>query len=259
VRRALAGLVAGSGAALAAALLAGGEPTGLRIALGVPLVLLLPGLAISLGLFPRRFSWPDGLFLVLALSVASGAVLGVAFSYLPGRLDRHVWVAIYGSVALAGGLGAALRRPPALRPSRPTLAWRRLVTVAALIAALGLVAAGMVLARTPLAASDVRGYTSLWIQRGGAGPGSLRVGFTSFEAGPRIFRLELVRAGRVAFARKVFVRPGRTWQRTFTLSDNLDSRVEARLSLESHGVLYRRVVLVPVPGRRADSAGIRSS
>ncbi|MHB1261270.1 MAG: DUF1616 domain-containing protein [Thermoplasmatota archaeon] len=167
-------------AAVAAAL--ADAPVAVLVLLGMPLVLLLPGLGVLSVTHPasrpalegarpvRALAWPDRFLLAVPLSVAAAAVTGVVLDGLPGGLTpASAAIALGLFTLLALGIGLAVRLAdtrPEQRPifqatfgvRRPAHEW---VSVLALAATLGLLA---VATATFVSDSQDDGYVSLFIE-----------------------------------------------------------------------------------------------
>jgi hypothetical protein len=146
--------LAGAGLLLAGVAIAVGSPTGLRSALGVPGTLLLPGLLLSLSIFPPR-TIDAGLRWVLsiALSLAAAMAVGLAVVEIAGRVSaRGVGVAdmamalllVWPAVVRANRQRASISVPRYVNRGVPVLA----VSVAAAVVA------SIVLMRAPAPGSN---------------------------------------------------------------------------------------------------------
>ena len=156
-----------------------------RVVFAAPLALLLPGYAITAATFARRaIAWQPFLLLSIALSLAALALGSLLLNYVPGGIGEISWALLLLLVILNGCRIAALRRPrapqgapswPRLRPSRAEGA---LLGGGALLAV-----AAVILAMTPLPASNALGYTELWISTARPDPDTAvaRIGVRSEE------------------------------------------------------------------------------
>jgi uncharacterized membrane protein len=181
-------------------------------AVGVALT-LFPGLALATAVFPSRIGIPERLALAVALGFAATIFAGLALNWSPVGLERTSWAIVVSVVtAVAGGiawyrrrLGARERR---VAPGPPRqLATRSVILVAV---ALALIAAAAALARTPLRAPGVTGYTALSLVP--VADTKVRVGITSAELRPMAYRVELRAGDKRFWSRRLSLSPGRTWE-----------------------------------------------
>ncbi len=204
---------------VAGATLLGGSWTPLRAILVLPLALVLPGYALTMAIFRRRLlGLPERIALALSLSFVATTGMSLFLYAVSIGLTLHSWTAALGVVTAAATVTACARVAPAR--SRPTPFRHRIalqpllrpLPIAIVIAAVGLVAAAVVLARTPLPSPSAPGYTALWLTRK-PHSGALTVGVRSEEHRRTGYRLRLVLAGRVT-SQRLALAPGETWQRT---------------------------------------------
>ena len=263
--RAAAPIVVG-GMALALALLALfgllGVVTGV---LGPILVLVAPGAAAGLALFPRgTLDRAERVLVSLVGSVVVAIVLGFLMTRIGIRLTPISWTVALALVTVGGIAGAVIRvggtrsihvpdriAVPTGR-SIPRLDLR-LVAVAALVT---LSAAGI--ARLGASAQPEPGFTQLWLLPG-AGD-ALRIGVADEEAGPVTYRLVLRSAtGTIAEWKDVRLAPGQRWERSVTVPAAARGSVELLLyRADSPGIVYRRVGL-PSSASPAPSAAAPAS
>ena len=227
-------------------------PLVLRVPLALPLALVLPGLALSLAFLPDSGGWLGRLPVSVATSVALSAVSALLLTWSPIGLTKYVWVSLLVGVTMMGAAFARRRLPgteatvAGLRldiPRRPALV---------VLAAGALVVVAVSLARTPLSAGDIRGYSALWLLPGKEDPGSIRVGVISSELTKMSYRLVLYSQGRVVFRRPVTLSTGERWSGVIDVSSipRAQRSFEARLiKSEEPGVTYREATLV-LPGSR---------
>ena len=134
----------------------------LRIAAALPLTLLLPGFALAAAAFePGAISRMQRFAMVPALSLAVLALGAVILDHTPGGIQTEPWAVLLVAVTLAGCAVAWLRRRdplPQPRLQRPRL---KATEVALLIGAVLTVGAAGVIARTPVPAENIVGFTSL--------------------------------------------------------------------------------------------------
>ncbi len=266
---ALAAIVAGATALSPA-------PVAARVALALPLALLLPGAALAAVLFPASTRWLDRLPLMVGLSLAVCIAEGFALHWSPIGLRTDSWVPVLVDVTLAGAAVAWVRRfrrgeteeplsRPPLNRRRPSAVavragplaersdtddpetdasptrqgkaphgLRQIKAGAAVGLALVLAVLAVGVARTPLPAKGVDGYTALSLLP--AEPGStttVRVGVTSAELRETPFRLELRAGGEILASARLTLSPTDQWNGVVDIA----SVPTRRRSLEA--LLYR--------------------
>jgi hypothetical protein len=181
----------------------------LRMLLAAPLALFLPGYAITAAIFAkRRIERRHFLVFSVGLSLAVLALGALVLNYIPGGIRAWSWALLLFLAVLGCCRGAALRRPK--RAAAP-ISWalpHPNRTQAALLAAGGLaIVAAVILAFTPLSATNATGFTELWIQPLAAGNG-VRIGVGSSERDDSSYRL-LVKFGDAKTAtRQLQLAPG---------------------------------------------------
>jgi len=240
-----AALLAGIGALVVAVV----PNVAVRIVFAVPLLLILPGYAVSAAVFGRgRPGVPHLLLLSFGLSLSTAALGGLLLDLLPFGLRSRSW-SLFAVCVTWAACGIAVRRragsPGSLRlPSRPRLrVWEAILLISA-----GLIAAGAVaFARTPLPAKNVQGYTALWLLPVSDHDRSmLRLGVTSAELHQSTYRVEVREGQRLLYGRhNLSLQPGQTWQQTIEApSDPVagPTAVTARLyRSDDPSTVYRRV------------------
>jgi hypothetical protein len=181
----------------------------LRVLLAAPLILFLPGYAIAATIFARNpISRRQFLLFSVGLSLAVLALGALPLNYGPGGVRGWSWALLLFLVVLACCRGAALRRP---RAAAAPISWalpRPNRGQAALLAggALALVAA-VVLAFTPLSATNATGFTEIWISPLAADNG-VRVGVGSAERDDSSYRLVVNFGGTREVTRRLELEPG---------------------------------------------------
>lgn len=234
---------------LAATWIKPGTPEAIRIAVGLPMVLLAPGYFTSKALFPRRSARSaEGVALTLAISIAQGILITLLLNLLPWGLSTASWTIGLGSVVTLAAAVAAYRQPSARTSGvrRASLRWHEKTLIAiAIVVLVGSLAAS----RQPLAPpSAVHGYSELWLVHEGD---HLRIGVASLELHSTRYQLEVVAAGRPLSEYSLSLRPRGTWSKTIP---DQGVAVEARLWLvlpSGDRTLYRDV---QSPSARAASS-----
>jgi uncharacterized membrane protein len=144
----------------------------LRPALGLALVLVLPGYAITAAIFPDRApEVPQRLLFTVAISLAVTILGGYLLNLTPRGLQTGTWAVLLSSVTVAGGAVALVRRLGyATRTSTGSTAppvnlggsrWL-LLGLAAVIAA-----GALWIAQIGATAASTARFTQLWILPGG--------------------------------------------------------------------------------------------
>lgn len=247
-------------ALLAAALaLVPGIPAVVSVVFAAALLLVLPGLALVEARRPRTGPAAERLVFAIALSVAIAVVGGVLVNWTPLALDAPTWVAVLAGVTVVAGTIAIVRNRGASL-SIPSPGGRHVVARLVLAAlALGVTGGALALARTPLPAKSVHGYTALWILPAKGGAPAAQLGVESAELEPTDYLLEVRESGRVVSTRSIALGPGEQFRARIPILSvkHPPAVVEAILFKRGSPTAYRRVRLVaPAP---ADPAGGRRS
>jgi uncharacterized membrane protein len=177
----------------------------------VPLVLILPGYAITAAAFARRPLAPaQFLLLSIALSLAV-LVLGSLLLNYVGGIHPLSWAILLVLVVLAACRAAALRRGKMGKgPSRPRPRLRGL-EVAMVFGGVAAAVVAIVLSSSTVPVGDAIGYTQLWVlPEAGSGGREVQVGVRSQQQASTDYDLR-VRIGQDALARRSFrLAPGET-------------------------------------------------
>jgi uncharacterized membrane protein len=218
----------------------------------LPLVLFLPGYALSAALFPRRFFGPpERLLLSLGLSLIIVALSGLVLHWLGWSLQAGTWAIVLSGLTVCASAIAWWRRkrnqsaddpPPKLHFN---LSRRDSVLLGL---ALLVVVAAIGLARMPTPPKGVTGYTLLWmIPAGNGNANDYRLGVNSMEFSPASYRLQVLLDGQVIREwPEIQLAPGKSWEIWIVLqADRVGvGSVEATLyRLDNPDVVYRHVKL----------------
>lgn len=213
----------------------------LRVALGIPLVLLAPGFVFARALFrPERSSWERWLLLTLGTSLAIDVCVGLVLNLFAPGLQATSWMIALAVVTVAGDLvSQALGRPMPLVRIRPMRwSWPLAAGMAVL---LGLASAGYALSRHSFVTQRYPGFTQLWLLP--EGHGRYQLGVADHEHQLARYSLSLAVVGK---RRQTFdlgaVRPGTTWSQTVTIPGATPT---AWAVLRRNGRAYRSVYLRP--------------
>jgi uncharacterized membrane protein len=242
-------------ALLLAELLALVGPYPLRVVAGLPLVLVLPGLAVAQALRRRTaFASVEAWLLVPGLSLTVALLTGLIVYALGLRLTTGAWAAALGLVTI-GAL--ALDRPQQLWPAtdlglaraleRAARYVRRKPTANALVVFAGAaaVAAAFLVAIGGQRGAPTPGFTQLWATRAHAGGApAVAIGVESHEHGVTRYLLRVYVAGQAAGSETIELRPSTTWRRTQSLA-TAAAPVTVTLTKVPDRTRYRYVRLAP--------------
>lgn len=282
MRRELTGLAAASLLTIVAAvivLLSGIVATGtiatiLRVAAGIPLVLVLPGYALSALLLPDRVRpvyisaalW-HGMW-ITGLSLATAVLGGLLLNLLPAGLTRTTWtIALAGTTLLALATTAMVRvRPlrgvrrgsgrtvagmPAhtawqrARPHRPLQLSATVYSVAAVLAAGAAIWLGVFSA----AKQPSAGFAQLWLVPAGNPAGAATVGVRNGYAGAERFHLVLRRGAHTVAQWNIDLASSKTW--TAAVAAPSGQRLSAELTIPAERTSPQMVTLHQGVGQRA--------
>jgi hypothetical protein len=208
--------------------------TVLRVVAGLPLVLVLPGYALSTLLLPVGSAGPGHVNRLLwhcswvtGLSLAVTVLGGLALNLTPAGLTRASWaisLTVLTMLALAASAGqrawrsrpGTAREAPARRPARShsIVGYKLAYPVAALVvtgAAIGLAQVSAGWQRTP-------GFAQLWLvpARNSTAAGQATLGVRSAYRQAESFHLVLRRGTRTVSIWDFTLASGQTWQQTVT-------------------------------------------
>jgi Protein of unknown function (DUF1616) len=242
-------------ALIAGAVAVSPAPGAIRAAFALPLTLWLPGYAIAGALSPRAAGLAERVALAVALSIAVCIVGGFVLNWSPTGLTMESWAVLLVSVTVAGAAVSSVRWSS--RGSGEISSRRRGVrvsssAVANILVGITLAGASIALARTPLPAQGVSGYTMLSLLPRVDASDSVRVAVTSAELRTTSYRLEVRAGGQLALERQLTLAPGAQWESVVDVASVPRSRrsLEALLYRASdRRDIYRRATLV-LPGSR---------
>ena len=243
--------------------------------LGLPLVLVLPGYALTSALFPQRaLGAPEPLVLSLGLSLVIVVLGGLVLSWTPFGLRASSWTLLLSGITLGASAVALVRRrgrgmsaPRSLRAANVGLTFRQglLMGLAGVIVC-GAVAVSIIGAER----QSYAGFTQLWILPvGGANvENAVRLGVNNMESTAVKYRLTASVDGKVVKEwPSIDLEPKEKWDTTLVLPPTGSAgvaRVEADLyRAGAPTTTYRHVVLwlatKPTPGparsRTLDQSG----
>jgi hypothetical protein len=252
-------------AALALTVLDVSSPA-LRLLLGLPLALVLPGYALTAALFPRRaLGGADRALFTLGLSLSTTILCGFVLNRTPWGLLPESWAVILSTVVLGSSLIAFARRrlssarsasetddEPA-QPAQSGAASRPRLSLGVgqsllLGLAIAVIAGAVLFARGEAALRPAPEVIQLWMLPGDAAESpTLRVGLNSVGPAAGDFRLQIERGGYIIHEwPSLSIVPGQHWQQMLSLQGRQpgSGAFEARLyRAEEPNVVYRRVAL----------------
>jgi hypothetical protein len=247
-------IVCASSAVVCGAAIVFSAPTVVRAVAGVPLALFLPGYAVTAAVFARhRLDWVTVLVLSFAFSFVVVILGGLLLNALPPGLTESSWAAlmVLATIGAAGVAAARVERDVA-PPRKRALPHLTRVEMGLLGLTIMLISAAAVLARTPLPAAGVRGYTTLSIVPRASSAGTVTFGVQSSEKRRTAYRLKVLEnAHRVRVDRHLTLAPGQRWSLPISV-DRSARRLDAQLF--RGGKVYRRVrLLLPLAPERGRS------
>ena len=238
-------------AAALALVLSGSNSPVLRTIFALPLVLLLPGYALTAVFFPpnRRLGIPECAAFSLGLSLAIAAFGGLLLNWTPWGLQAGSWAVLLASVTVGASLVALVRRRGRLATDAgwPNTELRVHHVLMFGLAAL-IVVAAIAVARGGALHQSTPGFTQLWILPAGeTDQDAVRVGVYSMESSSKQYSLLILVSGRVVREwPSIELEPKETWETTIMPPawQSETGTVEAVLSLiDAPEAVYRRVTL----------------
>jgi hypothetical protein len=206
----------------------------IRVALGLPIVLVLPGYAVLEALFPdQHLSSLERLVLVPGLSISITVLSGLVLHITPWGLQALSWILLLSGVVFFGSVVAAMRRHSGFDLALPQIEFKRLDAFLLGLALIVLVAAGAV-ATNAAQYRYTPEYASLWMLPLEDGENSVRVGLRN-GSWPATYTLR-VRAGEEIIREwsPLALEEEQEWEVTVSVPANIKEgdAVEALLFLE---------------------------
>jgi uncharacterized membrane protein len=186
-----------------------------RVLLGAPLVLFVPGYALSAAVFPHReLPMLERALFVVGSSLALAVIGGVILNATPWGLRASTWAWFLSSITLGLCVVAWKQRASRTRPRsvpRPAFRWGEVWLMGCAVV---LIALTFVVNQFPVPASGAEGYTMLWIQPDrAAGANHVQIGIESSELARTRYRLQLQLDGApVQEWDSIELQSGETWQ-----------------------------------------------
>jgi len=250
-----------------AAILAGAialtpAPTSIRVLVGLPLALMLPGFALASVAFPDSIGWVERLSVSLALSIALCIVGGLALNWTVG-ITKVSWVLYLVLMTIAGAIPGKWRWRGGERETAGLVTRLRTARVPVRVALLAfcsfsVAVAAVSIARTALPAKGIDGYTALWLVPAEAPLDAVHIGVSSSELRTTSYLLELRASGELLMSQPLTLRTGQEWDATVDVSGVPAGRRSFEGALyrrDAPATPYRRVTLVSdgatVPPRTA--------
>jgi uncharacterized membrane protein len=223
--------------------------------LTLPLVLVLPGYALTSALFPERaFGVAEHLVFSLGLSLIIVILSGLALNWTPFGLHPSSWAVLLSSITLSASAVALVRRrgqsisaPGWLRIGNVGLTLRQgLLLGLATVIICGAVAVSIIGASRQSYAR----FTQLWIlpAQGANTKNTVRLGVSNMESTVMQYRLDVNVDGKVVKEwPAIDLNSNEKWEATLVLTPTGSvgvAKVEADLYLiEASTTIYRHVVL----------------
>lgn len=212
----------------------------------LPLVLILPGYALTAALFPEgSLGRGETLASSLGLSLAADIVGGAILNMTSEGLTPLSWTVLLAGVALAGCVLAMLRRrgQPAPTARLPALGLNGHATVFFMVSIAVIVVALIIVRDESLQPHTA--FTELWAKPAAfLGQTAFDVGVRNSESVRMEYRVE-VRAGGVLVDEPALIvlTPGETWQKLLTFQTLVTGDVQVLLyRMDEPGRIYRQVV-----------------
>jgi uncharacterized membrane protein len=220
-----------------------------RAIMSLPLVIVLPGYAITAAVFPKgTLGVPERLLFSMGTSLALAILCGLLLNWTPWGFQVGAWLVLLCGTTLLASLVAQIRQRRAHAVARTSAHIGLDVRQGLLLSmAVLLIGAAVWMARTPAPQKGLQGYTMLWMLPDVAGKHAVRLGVRSKEFDTTNYRLRVqVNDQTVREWPSIQLGPNEQWEETIELSmEQLDAgEVEAALyRLDSPGSVYRYVVL----------------
>lgn len=220
----------------------------LRALLAGPLVLVLPGyaLTVALSLDSSRGS-AEVAAMSLGLSLAIAALGGLVLELLPGGIRAQSWTLLLCAVTLACSAAGWWRRQHAPPESFTFGQQQQLITLKhgmMFAASIVLVGGAIWVARTPAVEQPNQAYSVLWAVPVSDDPNLVRLGVSSAEPENESFVVRVVTGDQVLQEFPIQLAPAGTWESEIALSGPTTHSLEVQLSkAASPDTVYRHVDL----------------
>lgn len=214
---------------------------------GLPLLLFLPGYAITTALADPSLGWVESLIISSGLSIVLTAVGGLLLNLTPWGLQPGSWTLYLGSISLGFSVIAQLRREQRsafMLPGFSNFKFKWLQSLFLLLA-VALTIGAITIARTG-ADYQVSNFTQLWLlPTVQSSQNTVEVGITNLEAQTIQYKLELqVDNKPVQQWASIEIEAGKQWVIEATLPNSGTKNVRAVLYLANQpNTVYRQVYL----------------
>jgi uncharacterized membrane protein len=227
-------------------------PAAVRTAAVLPLLLVLPGYAVTAALFrPGEISRQLRAVLSVAFSI-SASVLGAVVVQLFIPLDRPVWAAtLVGITSLAAAIALDRRdaMPADSEETRVRLPRIGVVALAAMLVATGIAGWAIALATEGVHRQlDAAHFSALWLVPGESSPtvDPVKVGVSNHEGEAAPYAVSVRQGNRTIRRWDVYLEPNQTWQGQIAPTA-ISGTAPLIALLERSGKPYHRVSL-PIAG-----------
>jgi uncharacterized membrane protein len=218
----------------------------IRLLIGLPLVLILPGYAITTACFPGvGMGSVERLVFSLGLSLAVVALGGLALNWTPWGIQANSWVVLLGGITLLASAISVYRRQR--QPFVPIWQWRLSFNFyqSVLIGlALVVVVSALMVARLG-AEENSTSFTQFWMLPNNQK--AVSVGLVNLEQKPLKYCLQIKVADVLVWEQpEIELQPGQKWERVadLTIAPNHSGAVQALLyRLDDPDKVYRRATL----------------
>ncbi|MFN8535602.1 MAG: DUF1616 domain-containing protein [Dehalococcoidia bacterium] len=232
-------------------------PAGVRMMIGLALVLFLPGYAISLAIEPSRtIAGLARLGWSLALSLCATILTGIGLSMAEIGIDATAWQVSLGGVTVIAAIVALARPPGAVGQAMPS-GFRFHWQVLPIAAAIAVLVGAVWYARDAAMGGAEPGFTQLWLLASDPGVvNRVEVGISNQEGAPITYRA-VVHRGQEVLSEwpELTLRDGERWSQRVEIPATVGPQLESVEMLlyraDRPGEVYRRVALACQAGDEA--------
>jgi uncharacterized membrane protein len=230
-------------------------PAPIRVAAGLILGLVLPGLVITRAVSARaRIEGAEQLLLVPGISIAVAVIAGLVMNAARIHLTAVNWAVALGLVTTVGVVVIAMfedgevgRKPRGGRGRSQRAEFARevrppVVASAAMLAVAAMSVVGALVLGVLGQRDRGPGFTELWALPGASSHSAVRLGIRSRERHDMRYRIRVSIDGRVVRSQQITLQPGQTWRSTQSVT-KFGKQVEVALLKSARGPVYRRVRL----------------
>jgi uncharacterized membrane protein len=199
--------------------------------LGLPLIFVLPGYALTATLFPKgRLGLPETLVASIGFSLAIAILGGLAINLTPQGLARSTWTNYLSCVTMGGLAGGLIRRRnelPALEESKLGLHFGQVFTLGL---SLVIIVSAVLIARES-AGQPTASFTQFWVRPiDPANRAVVEIGIRNFESKQMEYRLDIrMNDQPVTEVASIRLDPGENWVRSIQLATVATGDVQAFL------------------------------